>query len=26
MPETGGPLTAAEVQLIRDWIAQGANP
>ena len=26
MPLTGGPLPAEQIQLIRDWILQGANP
>ena len=26
MPETGSPLSDAEIQLISDWIAQGAQP
>ena len=26
MPQVGGPLSAAQMKLIRDWVAEGANP
>ena len=26
MPLTGAPLSAEQIQLIRNWILQGANP